>query len=108
MKRLFYANSHFLKSEPGRNNRPRMGFYCVLTLSPDVSYLFLPKIGQKCQNRRFLGISTSKSGDTMKFGNFGILAISATLPDGSNSKSPKIGQKRQNQRFLGEIHIQIW
>ena len=60
----------------------------------------------------FLGISTSKSGDTVKSGNFGILqgilAISATLPDGSNSKSPKIGQKRQNQRFLGEIHTQIW
>ena len=55
----------------GRNNRPRMGFYCVLTLSPDVPYLFLPKIGQKRQNRRFLGISTSKSGDTVKSGNFG-------------------------------------
>ena len=48
-----------------------MGFYCVLTLSPDVSYLFLPKIGQKRQNRRFLGISTSKSGNTVKSGNFG-------------------------------------
>ena len=33
-----------------------MGFYCVLTLSPDVPYLFLPKIGQKRQNWRFLGI----------------------------------------------------
>ena len=54
-----------------RNNRLRMAFYCVLTLSPDVPYLFLPKIGQKRQNRRFLGISTSKSGDTVKSGNFG-------------------------------------
>ena len=33
-----------------------MGFYCVLTLSPDVPYLFLPKIGQKRQNWQFLGI----------------------------------------------------
>ena len=74
-----------------------MGFYCVLTLSPDVPYLFLPKIGQKRQNRRFYGISTSKSGDTVKSGNLGILAISTALPDDSNSKSPKIGQKRQNQ-----------
>jgi len=48
-----------------------MGFYCVLTLSPDVPYLFLPKIGQQRQNRRFLGISTSKSGHTVKSGNFG-------------------------------------
>ena len=39
-----------------RNNRLRMGFYCVLTLSPDVPYLFLPKIGQKRQNWQFLGI----------------------------------------------------
>ena len=54
-----------------RNNRLRMGFYCVLTLSPNVPYLFLPKIGQKRQNRQFLGISTSKSGDTVKSGNFG-------------------------------------
>ena len=40
----------------GRNNHLRMGFYCVLTLSPDVPYLFLPKIGQKRQNWQFLGI----------------------------------------------------
>jgi len=39
-----------------RNNPLRMGFYCVLTLSPDVPYLFLPKIGQKRQNQQFLGI----------------------------------------------------
>ena len=39
-----------------RNNPLRMGFYCVLTLSPDVPYLFLPKIGQKRQNWQFLGI----------------------------------------------------
>ena len=54
-----------------RNNHLRMAFYCVLTLSPDVPYLFLPKIGQKRQNRQFLGISTSKSGHTVKSGNFG-------------------------------------
>ena len=46
---------------------------------------------------RFLRKSTSKSGNTMKSGNLGILAISTALPDDSNSKSPKIGQKRQNQ-----------
>jgi len=92
-----------------------MGFYCVLTLSPDIPYLFYLKLVKNAKTGDFggfLGISTSKSGDTVKSGNFGILqgilAISATLPDGSNSKSPKIGQKRQNRRFLGKIPIQIW
>ena len=60
------ANHIFLKIVILRNNRPRMAFYCVPTLSPDISYLFLPKIGQKRQNRRFLGISRSKSGDAVK------------------------------------------
>ena len=66
------------------------------------------EICQKRQNWRFSGKSTSKSGNTVKFGNFGILAISAALLDDSNSKSPKIGKKRQYQWFLGKIHIQIW
>ena len=91
------------------------------TVLPDLDVDFLENRQNRrklCKNAKigdsggFLGISTSKSGDTVKSGNFGILqgilAISATLPDGSNSKSPKIGQKRQNWRFLGEIPVQIW
>ena len=57
-----------------RNNRPRMGFYCVLTLSPDVPYLFYPKLVKNAKIGNFwgfLGKSTSKSGDTVKSGNFG-------------------------------------
>ena len=51
-----------------------MGFYCVLTLSPDVPYLFYLKLVKNAKIGDFwgfLGISTSKSGDTVKSGNFG-------------------------------------
>ena len=51
-----------------------MGFYCVLTLSPDVPYLFYLKLVKNAKIGNFwgfLGISTSKSGDTVKSGNFG-------------------------------------
>ena len=53
-----------------RNNPLRMGFYCVLTLSPDVPYLFYLKLVKNAKIGDFWGKFTSKSGDALKSSNF--------------------------------------